>query len=376
MNHLDEGTIHAWLDGVLNAERSHDVETHVASCAQCSAAVAEARGLIAGASRILTALDDVPANVTPKRMPSLPSAPARRQWRAAPWVTGIAAALVLAIGVTTWNRDGSRMASSESALAGVTKRDSAVTETAQSFADPAAPSPQPGAGAGPSVTTPPAANAAVAQRRDGAKLEQKSVPPPVADVAAGRAAGGAAQPRDFSGAADASEARRRLRSEESTGVARAGADTTRLRTLSAPAAMQLSEVVVTAAPSAVDSVAATIAVSGCYRLASAAEERESDAKSLTKRAAEAAAGAAAAASSRAKARPAAPAAPLRDRSGFVGQRPAIVRLDARAGAESRAHDPGSSSYLGTWQRVGDSVRVNLFLHGTFTLAAKDSVRCP
>lgn len=103
MTHIDEGTIHAWIDGALDATQSRAVEVHVAECATCAAAVAEARGFVAGASRILTALDDVPAGVVPKRLvpPASPAVP-RRQWRASPWVTGIAAALVLAVGITTW----------------------------------------------------------------------------------------------------------------------------------------------------------------------------------------------------------------------------------------------------------------------------------
>jgi hypothetical protein len=60
MWHLDEGTIHAWLDGALSADESRRVEAHVGSCTGCADAVAEARGLIAASSRILTALDDVP----------------------------------------------------------------------------------------------------------------------------------------------------------------------------------------------------------------------------------------------------------------------------------------------------------------------------
>ena len=67
MQHLDEGTIHAWLDGALPAAEGAAVEAHAAACAECAARVAEARGLIAGASGILTALDDVPAGVIPGR---------------------------------------------------------------------------------------------------------------------------------------------------------------------------------------------------------------------------------------------------------------------------------------------------------------------
>jgi hypothetical protein len=63
--HPDEGTIHAWLDEALDAGSAARVATHVASCAECAARVAEARGLIAGASRIVAALDDSPSVVRP-----------------------------------------------------------------------------------------------------------------------------------------------------------------------------------------------------------------------------------------------------------------------------------------------------------------------
>jgi anti-sigma factor RsiW len=59
MQHLEEGTIHAWLDGELSAAEQAQAERHVADCADCAAAVAEARGMIAGASRIVSALDVV-----------------------------------------------------------------------------------------------------------------------------------------------------------------------------------------------------------------------------------------------------------------------------------------------------------------------------
>lgn len=63
MQHLDEGTIHAWLDGALAPNEASAAEAHVQSCESCARAVAEARGLIAASSRILGALDDVPAVV-------------------------------------------------------------------------------------------------------------------------------------------------------------------------------------------------------------------------------------------------------------------------------------------------------------------------
>ena len=63
--HVDEGTIHAWLDGAFGDAHSATVEQHVSACAECRALVAEARGFIAGASRMVRALDAVPADVVP-----------------------------------------------------------------------------------------------------------------------------------------------------------------------------------------------------------------------------------------------------------------------------------------------------------------------
>lgn len=63
--HLDEGTIHAWLDGALSPDESAQVEERASACADCAALVAEARGLVAASSRILSSLDAVPAGVIP-----------------------------------------------------------------------------------------------------------------------------------------------------------------------------------------------------------------------------------------------------------------------------------------------------------------------
>ena len=64
MQHLDEGTIHAWLDDELPADEAERMAAHASECPECGALVAEARGLIAASTRLLTALDDVPAGVT------------------------------------------------------------------------------------------------------------------------------------------------------------------------------------------------------------------------------------------------------------------------------------------------------------------------
>jgi hypothetical protein len=61
MSHVDEGLIHAWLDGELTGEEAARVERLIATDPMWAAVAAEARGLLAGASRILGALDDARA---------------------------------------------------------------------------------------------------------------------------------------------------------------------------------------------------------------------------------------------------------------------------------------------------------------------------
>jgi hypothetical protein len=66
MQHLEEGTIHAWLDGALDDLEAARVAKHAEECEACGSMVAEARGLIAGASRIVSSLDIVRGGVIPK----------------------------------------------------------------------------------------------------------------------------------------------------------------------------------------------------------------------------------------------------------------------------------------------------------------------
>lgn len=82
--HVDEGMVHAWLDGQLSVEKAARIERHVAGCRPCSALVAEARGYIAASTRILNALDGVPTQVVPQA--------GRRSHR---WQLRIAAAIVV-----------------------------------------------------------------------------------------------------------------------------------------------------------------------------------------------------------------------------------------------------------------------------------------
>lgn len=84
-SHPDEGTLHAYLDGEVAADEIVRLERHVAECASCAAALAEARGLVAAASRTISALDAAPASggptaaraISPARAPATKARPFR-----------------------------------------------------------------------------------------------------------------------------------------------------------------------------------------------------------------------------------------------------------------------------------------------------------
>lgn len=102
MQHLDEGLIHAWLDGALPSDEAEHASAHVASCAQCAAAVADARGLIAGATRIVSMLDGSRGGVIPIIPPSARPQPAPRSvWQRlhlSPSRAALAASILVAAG--------------------------------------------------------------------------------------------------------------------------------------------------------------------------------------------------------------------------------------------------------------------------------------
>jgi hypothetical protein len=132
MQHLDEGTIHSWLDGALSAEEAARVSAHIAECQQCAAAVAEARGFIAASSRILTALDNVPKGVVPSGERAKP-----RNWTA--W-RAAAAVLVVALGSFAVLREGMGTQRSLSEVATMSARNPAADLATDSASAATAPS--------------------------------------------------------------------------------------------------------------------------------------------------------------------------------------------------------------------------------------------
>jgi len=375
MNHLDEGTIHAWLDDAVDATQSSEIEAHIAQCATCSAAVAEARGLVAGASRILNALDDVPANVVPKRAPAL--APARRQWRAAPWVAGIAAALMLAIGVTQIRRDVAPedVFLAESRAPASRVMDS-VADTALRAKAPATVAAQPPAQAPTTPSAPTAAARVVtadeqSQRRDLARSERQIA---ISEDVRRPSASDAAQMTGLRSTRGAGAAQ--------TSPAQAAPAEPSQSVQNAPAQRKVEQVVVTAAPEAMKSAASAsdmgadakaqvVGLAGCYRL---------DAPTRVVPAPQPASvgGVAAGAVTQRAARSRAPASEAPASASFAASKaPGAVRLDTvlhQVGYLVRAER--SDSVLGWWQIAGDSARLDLASGLRFTVARNNRVTCP
>lgn len=366
MNHIDEGTIHAWIDGALDATQSREIEVHVAQCSVCAAAVAEARGFVAGASRILLALDDVPAGVTPKRAPV-----ARRQWRAAPWVTGIAAAFVLAIGITTWSRDQ-----------GATDREMALsTDSAVPMAPPTIQTP---------ASVPPPSSPAVVTEAD-RRTKTEAPPPKYADVASDRKKMSAANVAPQTGGANA------LRRDAAAGATAGGVAGSALSsvtvTSAAPARVPVSldEVRVSRAAespkgatgeamdvralgarqalpdSTRERLAVPLRLAGCYSVRRDEAEQKGLVSQLSERA-----------SATAKRAAAAPA-PTRAKADYIAPLPpTIVRLDtARKRAGYAVLAATSDSLIGFWSEIGsDSASVDLLVRGEFVVSRVNRVECP
>ncbi|MES2124800.1 MAG: zf-HC2 domain-containing protein [Gemmatimonadota bacterium] len=93
MPHLDDGMIHALLDGEIPSSELPPITTHLASCAECRARLERAQALMAEADELIEVLD-LPAEV---EVPATIVTPIRRPQR---WIAPVAwaASLVIAVG--------------------------------------------------------------------------------------------------------------------------------------------------------------------------------------------------------------------------------------------------------------------------------------
>ena len=94
MSHVDEGTLHAYLDGALPPGERGQVDAHLAECPACRERLAEARALIARADALLALA--LPAE---RSAPPLHELRRRPMWRRVRWPIAWAASVTLAVGL-------------------------------------------------------------------------------------------------------------------------------------------------------------------------------------------------------------------------------------------------------------------------------------
>jgi len=101
MSHVDEGTLHAYLDGELPSAERATLEAHLAGCATCRANLTEERGLRERASAVL-------GSARPAERPAPPLEQLRREPQRSPWRVrrsfAWAASIALALGLGYYMR--------------------------------------------------------------------------------------------------------------------------------------------------------------------------------------------------------------------------------------------------------------------------------
>jgi len=112
MSHVDEGTLHAYLDGELPSAERAVLEAHLAGCATCRANLTEERALRERATAVLGA-------ARPVERPAPPLEQLRREPKRSPWRVrrsfAWAASIALALGIGYYMRSPSPDARTSSA---------------------------------------------------------------------------------------------------------------------------------------------------------------------------------------------------------------------------------------------------------------------
>lgn len=159
MQHLDQGTLHALLDGEIPSAELPPIQAHLGACAECRARLAEEQDLLTESDRLIEVLElpeAVPAVVPVRNAP-------RRVW---PTRLAWAATMVLAAGLGYSVRGG------PVELAPATLRDSGAEFRA---AEPPLPT------AAPVTATPPAPEPVNRSRDQSAAPKLQAAAPPPAD---------------------------------------------------------------------------------------------------------------------------------------------------------------------------------------------------
>ena len=82
MPHLDEGTLHALLDGELEGTEVMEIQAHLGSCASCGSRLKDIREFMGEADRLLASVD-LPSSASRPAPPAAPVLPAPEPPRSA-----------------------------------------------------------------------------------------------------------------------------------------------------------------------------------------------------------------------------------------------------------------------------------------------------
>jgi len=104
MSHVDDGTLHAYLDGELSPPEARGVEAHLAQCPACRGRLDEERALITRAGELLALATPPDRELPPFRAGDVK--PATRLWWRVRLPLAWAATVVLALGIGTYLGSG------------------------------------------------------------------------------------------------------------------------------------------------------------------------------------------------------------------------------------------------------------------------------
>lgn len=120
MSHVDDGTLHAYLDGELATAEAQGVDAHLAQCPACRARVEEERALITRAGELLALAAPPERELPPFRAGDLE--PLKRLWWQVRLPLAWAATVVLALGIGSYLGSGSRAVTDRSVAAPLAER--------------------------------------------------------------------------------------------------------------------------------------------------------------------------------------------------------------------------------------------------------------
>ncbi len=135
MSHVDEGTLHAYLDGELPSAERTAIEAHLADCATCRANLTEERALRERATAVL-------GSARPAERPAPPLEQLRREPQRSPWRVrrsfAWAASIALALGIGYYLRNPAARVTPESPAQPVVVAQNRAVSTQEEKAPPRA----------------------------------------------------------------------------------------------------------------------------------------------------------------------------------------------------------------------------------------------